>query len=355
VTVGLCLHTGGHRQRRLADRLAEMAALLGREAAVYPWALSALAGGRAPGRVGGGPARPAASFKAWAKGKEVVVFVGACREHHVGLARAQGALAYCLFDGTDLPDADDPAVLAGLKAVGLVTASARARADLAARFGEPVLYAPWDPGAPRTRRPPPAPGAPLVAAVYGPEAPGGESAAFLAAEQLLAEGPADLAVCALLDGPGPSGRRWAAWRRLGGRHGRHRLRLERLAARPKAAWRALLAASALAVLPDRAESVGEVGLEALAAGCPLVCYDAPVLSEYAKDGYNARLVGCDLVAGPLGLARAVPRRGDLARAALEVAADPALRARLAAGAYAGLEGRFRVFYRAWSHLLRSER
>ena len=66
------------------------------------------------------------------------------------------------------------------------------------------------------------------------------------------------------------------------------------------------------------EGFGLVVLEALAAGLPVVASDIPVFAEYLRDGESALLVPPD---DPAALAAALGR----------LAADPALRRRLAAG------------------------
>lgn len=72
------------------------------------------------------------------------------------------------------------------------------------------------------------------------------------------------------------------------------------------------------VYPTRYESFGLPPLEAMAAGCPVVATDLPVVSEMIQNGENGVLVAPE---DPAALA------GGL----LRVLTDPALRARLAAG------------------------
>jgi len=70
--------------------------------------------------------------------------------------------------------------------------------------------------------------------------------------------------------------------------------------------------------PSVKEGFGLVVLEALCAGLPVVASDIPVFAEYLEDGRSALLVP---PGDPVALAAALGR----------LAADPALRRRLAAG------------------------
>jgi hypothetical protein len=90
-------------------------------------------------------------------------------------------------------------------------------------------------------------------------------------------------------------------------------------ARPDA--RAIVAAADLAVMPSRWEGLPLAGLEALAAGTPLVATAARGVRETLHDGVDSLLV-------PVGDAPA------LARAAGAVLGDPALRGRLVAAGLA---------------------
>lgn len=74
----------------------------------------------------------------------------------------------------------------------------------------------------------------------------------------------------------------------------------------------------LLAFPSEREGFGLVVLEAGAAGLPCVVSDLPVLREFLADGRDCRMV-------PVGDV------GALAAALVEVAGDPALRARLAEG------------------------
>lgn len=86
------------------------------------------------------------------------------------------------------------------------------------------------------------------------------------------------------------------------------------------------AADAL-VFPSRYEGFGLPPLEAMAAGCPVITTDVPVVNETIRDGENGLLAPYD---DPAGLASTILRLLD----------DPALRARLIAGGHACLADRF---------------
>lgn len=81
------------------------------------------------------------------------------------------------------------------------------------------------------------------------------------------------------------------------------------------------------VFPSRYEGFGLPPLEAMAAGCPVITTDVPVVNESVIDGENGLLAPYD---DPEGLAASI----------LRLLADPALRARLIAGGHATLAERF---------------
>lgn len=95
---------------------------------------------------------------------------------------------------------------------------------------------------------------------------------------------------------------------------------------PAELQRLYLAVDAL-VFPSRYEGFGLPPLEAMAAGCPVIATDVPVVNESVRDGENGLLAPYD---DPAGLAAAILRLLD----------DPALRARLIAGGHATLAERF---------------
>lgn len=86
------------------------------------------------------------------------------------------------------------------------------------------------------------------------------------------------------------------------------------------------AADAL-VFPSRYEGFGLPPLEAMAADCPVITTDVPIVNETIQDGENGLLAPYD---DPDGLARTILRLLD----------DPALRARLIAGGRATLAERY---------------
>ncbi len=86
------------------------------------------------------------------------------------------------------------------------------------------------------------------------------------------------------------------------------------------------AADAL-VFPSRYEGFGLPPLEAMAASCPVITTDVPVVNESVDDGVNGLLAPPD---DPAGLAAAILRLLD----------DPTLRARLVAGGHRILAERF---------------
>lgn len=81
------------------------------------------------------------------------------------------------------------------------------------------------------------------------------------------------------------------------------------------------------VTPTRYEGFGLTLLEAMAAGCPLVATDIPVVNEIVEHGVNGWLARYDDPA-------------DLARSLLALLDDPALRSRLVAGGQATIATRF---------------
>ncbi len=95
---------------------------------------------------------------------------------------------------------------------------------------------------------------------------------------------------------------------------------------PAELQRLYLAVDAL-VFPSRYEGFGLPPLEAMAAGCPVIATDVPVVNESVRDGENGLLTPYD---DPAGLAAAILRLLD----------DPALRARLISGGHATLAERF---------------
>ena len=86
------------------------------------------------------------------------------------------------------------------------------------------------------------------------------------------------------------------------------------------------AADAL-VFPSRYEGFGLPPLEAMAAGCPVITTDVPVVNESVRDGENGLLAPYN---DPAGLAACILRLLD----------DHALRDRLVAGGYTTLTERF---------------
>jgi glycosyltransferase involved in cell wall biosynthesis len=86
------------------------------------------------------------------------------------------------------------------------------------------------------------------------------------------------------------------------------------------------AADAL-VFPSRYEGFGLPPLEAMAAGCPVITTDVPVVNETVCDGENGLLAPYN---DPAGLAATIIRLLD----------DPALRARVIAGGYTTVTDRF---------------
>jgi glycosyltransferase involved in cell wall biosynthesis len=52
----------------------------------------------------------------------------------------------------------------------------------------------------------------------------------------------------------------------------------------------LLAAADLGVMPSESEGLGLAGIELLAAGCPLVTFDAGGMRDFVTDGVNGRLI-----------------------------------------------------------------
>ncbi|MGN6676119.1 MAG: glycosyltransferase family 4 protein [Thermomicrobiales bacterium] len=86
------------------------------------------------------------------------------------------------------------------------------------------------------------------------------------------------------------------------------------------------AADAL-VFPSRYEGFGLPPLEAMAAGCPVITTDVPVVNETICDGENGLLAPYN---DPAGLAATIIRLLD----------DPALRARVIAGGYTTVSDRF---------------
>jgi glycosyltransferase involved in cell wall biosynthesis len=86
------------------------------------------------------------------------------------------------------------------------------------------------------------------------------------------------------------------------------------------------AADAL-VFPSRYEGFGLPPLEAMAAGCPVITTDVPVVNESVRDGENGLLAPYN---DPAGLAACILRLLD----------DRALRDRLVAGGYTTLSERF---------------
>ncbi len=95
---------------------------------------------------------------------------------------------------------------------------------------------------------------------------------------------------------------------------------------PAALNRLYRAADAL-VFPTRYEGFGLPPLEAMAAGCPVVTTDVPVVNETVRDGENGLLAPPD---DPAGLAAAIDR----------LLTDPALRDRLIAGGHTTVTERF---------------
>jgi glycogen synthase len=87
-------------------------------------------------------------------------------------------------------------------------------------------------------------------------------------------------------------------------------------------------AADLYAFPSRYEGFGLPPLEAMAAGCPVVTSDIPVVSETVQDGVNGVLTRYD-------------DAQDLARGMLEVLGDGQLRTRLIAGGQATLDTRYR--------------
>ena len=88
----------------------------------------------------------------------------------------------------------------------------------------------------------------------------------------------------------------------------------------------LMRSSDCLVYPTRYESFGLPPLEAMAAGCPVVASDLPVVSEMIQDCYNGVLVEPE---SPSALAEGIVR----------VLTQPSLRQRLAEGGRAAL-GRY---------------
>jgi glycosyltransferase involved in cell wall biosynthesis len=86
------------------------------------------------------------------------------------------------------------------------------------------------------------------------------------------------------------------------------------------------AADAL-VFPSRYEGFGLPPLEAMAADCPVITTDVPIVNETIQDGENGLLAPYD---DPVGLANTILRLLD----------DPALRARLIAGGRTTLAERY---------------
>lgn len=75
----------------------------------------------------------------------------------------------------------------------------------------------------------------------------------------------------------------------------------------------LLAAADIGVMPSESEGLGLAGLELLAAGCPLVTFDAGGMRDFVTDGVNGRLIAAGDAAA-------------FANAVIELLLDPQLRA-----------------------------
>lgn len=89
----------------------------------------------------------------------------------------------------------------------------------------------------------------------------------------------------------------------------------------------LYRASDAFLFPTRFEGFGLPLLEAMAAGCPVITTNIPVVQEIVRDGENGLLVPYN-------------QAGMLAQATLRVVQDHELRARLVAGGHAVLHGQY---------------
>jgi hypothetical protein len=336
--VGFAFKYGGNEETLIATRLAAMAQSLGNHVSFYSSVR--------PSKLTHPCIQPAdLDFPSWCKDQGLVVWTAPPLRHIVQAAKQAKVRTVLVFSWTGL---DQPGLTrASCYLVDYLIAPTAAAFQFLTKTWHiaHTRYIPWDSGAPITRRISSEP--PQQVTIYSPTARDLLTSLWLAGE--LGQRYQALQLTCLY-GPGrvlPSIRedikRW------------HRYFAGRLQIRPRSVLhpiglRALMTQSDLTIMHHTCDGLGEFCLEALTAGSPLVCYDVPVLSEYAKDGYNALLSACELVNGPAGIPVAVNMPDGLLQAACWLLDDDQARFRLSCCCDHGLLVRRRQFEQGWSQI-----